>query len=343
MKRIVSGPGDTYNTRGCKSLIALRASHAVDRVSTVEEKDAETSSGLAHADPGYMLRVYAVDDSSELTLADLWAKLWSGRWWIIAITLGLGFAAAAFSYTQEPVYRASVTLAPVVEDRSSLGIASLAGQLTGIPDLSGLSLGGGDTTDEAIATLLSRTFTVDFIQQNALMPVLFADIWDAQSQTWNVETPAETPTTWAAYERFRSIRNVTQDFETGMITLTVDWTDPQLAATWANGLVGGINDSLRGQAIRQSNDSINYLKNVLDDTRELELRTAIFGLIEVEMKKSMVATVKDQYAFKMIDPAVPPEKRYSPNRFLYLSIGLAVGLIIGVVVALARNSFRISV
>lgn len=287
-----------------------------------------------------MFRVYALDDQSELKLADIVATIWGGRWWIAGLTLGLGLASVALSFVQDPVYRASVIMAPVVEERSAGGLASLAGQLTGLAGMTGLNLSGEDNTDEAIATLTSRAFTVRFIEEHELMPVLYADLWDPQTQSWKTEEGSEPPSASSAYTRFNnSIRAVAQDVQTGLVTLTVDWTDPLLAAEWANRLVADVNDALRRQAIQQSKNSIDYLKRELDQTREIELRNAVFGLIEVEMKKSMVATVKSEYAFKVIDPAVVPEKRYSPNRFLYLVLGSAIGLFIGLLVTFGRSSF----
>ena len=60
-------------------------------------------------------------------------------------------------------------------------------------------------------------------------------------QTWQVQS-GEAPTMEDAYRLFDSIRNVDEDIQTGLVTVTVDWSDPKLAAEWANGLVQDVNE-----------------------------------------------------------------------------------------------------
>src|SRR3546814_17432411 len=50
---------------------------------------------------------------------------------------------------------------------------------------------------------------------------------------------------WEAYKVFNGIRQIEIDQQIGLITLSVDWTDPALAAEWANKLVADINRESR--------------------------------------------------------------------------------------------------
>jgi LPS O-antigen subunit length determinant protein (WzzB/FepE family) len=204
--------------------------------------------------------------------------------------------------------------------------------------MAGLSLGSQNSSAESVATLSSRAFTQKFIERHQMLPILFADDWDAQRQTWDVDDPAEIPTLWTAYNRFdKSVRAVAQDATTGLITLTIDWTDAKLASEWANALVEEVNETLRRTAMEQSGRNIDFLTKELQATGAVELRTALFGLMEVEMKKKMVASVTTEYAFKSVDPAIVPERPYWPNRLLFAALGLFSGLMIGVVVAFVRR------
>jgi len=49
------------------------------------------------------------------------------------------------------------------------------------------------------------------------------------------------------------------DPKTGLVTLSITWNDPNIAAKWANGLVRMANDYLRDQAIEESERNIAYL------------------------------------------------------------------------------------
>ena len=54
----------------------------------------------------------------------------------------------------------------------------------------------------------------------------------------------------------------------------------------------------------------------------------------------MLAHVKTEYAFAIIDPAVVPEKRVWPNRILLAALGLAAGFALGVLVVFSRRALR---
>ena len=57
-----------------------------------------------------------------------------------------------------------------------------------------MSLGGGGNKDEYLQYLQSNAFTARFIEDEKLLPVLFADRWDAENDRWKVDDPADVPT-----------------------------------------------------------------------------------------------------------------------------------------------------
>ena len=288
---------------------------------------------------GYALRLYPIEDTDDIRLVDLWRVIWDGRWWILAVAvLGTVIGVVAASVIT-PVYRAEILMVPANAEGRSGGLAALAGQLGGIAALAGVNLGTDEDTAEHMAILESRAFTEQFIEKHNLMPTLFPDEWDEAKGSWNVADPAETPTLWQGYQLFdQSIRAVSQDAETGLVTLTIDWVDPQVARDWANDLVRDLNEHVRKRAIEQSKRSIGFLRDQLQDTTEVELRAAVFGLMEAEMKNAMLSTVRTEYAFEVIDPAVTPEKKYWPNRTLLTVVGFSAGLLFGVLLAFIRRS-----
>jgi uncharacterized protein involved in exopolysaccharide biosynthesis len=287
----------------------------------------------------YAFRVYPIDDSGELHLSDLWHTLWAGRWWLLGACVLCLVAAVAVTPLITPRFRAQTILAAVTQESGSSGsLAALAGQLGGIAALAGASLGSQNTTAESIATLTSRAFTTEFIQRHDLLPLLFADDWNEATKSWDVDDPSDVPTVWKAYERFdKSVRTVEQDAQTGLITLTIDWTDAQVAALWANEMVSELNEALRHKAAEQSHRNVEYLTEALKETGAVELRTSLFGLMEGEMKKEMLANVAAEYAFKTIDPAVAAERAFWPNRILFAVLGLAFGFFLGLTITFLRH------
>ena len=205
-----------------------------------------------------------------------------------------------------------------------------------------MTLGGsrGDT-EQVLATLSSRNFISSFIADNKLMRLIFADKWDETSKMWKAKTPADIPTPLDASDVFqKSILKVTSDKKTGLVTLAIEWKDPRQAAAWANELVSRINYHEKQAAIKEAEQSIAYLKAQLSKTSVVEMQQVIYQLMEMQTKKIMLANVRDQYAFKVIDPAVAPEKRLKPKRKLIVMVGASLGLLISIMSAFILSAIR---
>ena len=267
----------------------------------------------------------------ELSLIDLWNIVWKRRWpWL---TFGPLFGALGVIYALNAtdVFKAETTLAPNTEEQSRGGLAALAGQFGGLASMAGLSLGGGGSTAHAIATLESRQFLVPFLIQDENLKILFPDDWDDEDKRWIKQSERRAsdnrPTNQEAYDRFvKSSFNVSQDKKSGLVTVSIELENPEIAAKWSNELVAKLNAHLRQQAQEEANKNLAYLNEQLNQTRVLEIKEALYGLIESQTKNAMLANAKNDYAFKVIDPAVTPELKSRPKRALIvLSSGLIGG------------------
>jgi uncharacterized protein involved in exopolysaccharide biosynthesis len=258
---------------------------------------------------------------------------------ILAIYVCLFTAGAgALAFTLTPKYRAEVVVSPA---EGSSGLGELGGQLGGLASLAGINLGGGGSkkSDEALEYLRSRTFTAGFIQRHALMPILFAKQWDSARNQWR--HPDDAPTIAEGVARFsKKVRQITEDKRTGIVTVSIVWRDRVAAAQWANWLIAEADAALRDRAIAEQGRSIEYLKSEAAQTSTVEIGNAISKLMETELKNAMVARTRDAYAFKLLDPAVPPDlkDRDSPNKPLIIVLGAGFGFVIGAIAAAVRQS-----
>lgn len=279
----------------------------------------------------YMPAQMPVEDD-EINLLDYWRILMRYKWLIVLVTVISAAGTIALAFSMTPIYRSEVTLAPAGEDKGSA--SALAGQFGGLASLAGVNLGGGGgKTQEAIATLESRLFTDAFIKEENLMPTLFPDLWDEATKSWNVVDEKTKPTSWKAYKIFSEIRSISEDKKSGMYTLSFEWSDPELATYWANQIVKRINKHQKAAAINEAQQSIAYLTNELKQTSVVEMRQSIFRLIESQTKSIMLANVRDEFAFKIIDPAVVPEDKIKPKKSLMAILGTIVGFMLGVFLA----------
>ncbi len=272
-------------------------------------------------------------EDDEINLMDYWRTLMQFKWMIILITFLSGATAIAVAINMTPIYRAEVLMAPAGDDKNAA--SALSGQFGGLAALAGINIGGGGgEIEQAIATLKSRAFTNEFIQQEKLMPILFEEQWDENSKSWKVEDEDDTPTLWDAYKKFdQDVRSVSSDKKTGMYTLAIEWSDPELAADLANKLVKKINTHQKQAAIIEAQRSIAYLENQLTETSIVEMQQAIYRLIEAQTKNIMLANVRDEFVFKVIDPAVVPEEKIKPKKKLIAVLGVIVGFMLSVFLA----------
>ena len=267
-------------------------------------------------------------------------KIWhliSDRWRLLSGSVLAGLiigVVLAFSIT--PLYRAETVLAPVPDPGQLPGIDALGGQLGGIAGLLGLAGVGQSRTQEYLAALRSHLLTNKFITENKLIPILFEDDYDQETGKWKQGKDEEEPSIEDAYKRFdERVRRINASKQTGLITVAIDWRDPEIASRWANGLIRLANNELREQAIEFGEKSITYLNQELERTNVVEIQQAIYKLIEAQIQNIMIANVREEYAFRVIDPAVIPDvdDRISPNRPLIIVIFLGIGLMFGLLIA----------
>ncbi len=105
------------------------------------------------------------------------------------------------------------------------------------------------------------------------------------------------------------IRRVLQDRKTGLITISVTWNDPQLAARWAERLVHDVNEQLRTRTIARSQANVNYLKSQIAGTDLVALQQPAGKLLELEMQKLMLARSDPQFAFRVVRVPRSPRSR----------------------------------
>lgn len=260
---------------------------------------------------------------------------------IAAIVAIFAVLSVAVALVLPEIFRAETTVLEAGEQGGPTGSSAMLSQFGGLASLAGIDLSGlSGNQGNARAVLHSRTLLSEFIERNDLLPVLFADSWDAEAGRWTVD-PEDAPTVWHGVKLLtEEIRSITEDVTLGVIRVTVDWHDPVIAAEWANGLVALANEMVQQQALQDAERNMEFLNRQIEETNVFELRQVLFGLVENEMKTIMLASVQSEYGFKIVDEAVPPEIRTFPHRALICVLGTVLGGFIALAVVLVRLVLR---
>ena len=274
--------------------------------------------------------------NDEISFRELWDIWWRGKWIIIAITAVFAASSVAYALLATEWYRAEVLLAPA-EERSSQG---LVGQLGGLAALAGVSVGGGGSA-EAIAVLKSREFARAFIEDFDLVSVFFHEEWDATKGVWLGDDPDEWPEVRDAIKYFdEKVLKVSEARDSGLVTLAVEWTDPEIAAGWARELVIRLNERLRERALKEAETNVAFLQTELGQTSVVTLQQSIGRLLESELQKLMLARGNEEFAFRVIDAASPPKERVRPKRALIAVVITMLGAMLAVVGVFLLHALR---
>lgn len=279
--------------------------------------------------------------AGDLDLAQFWQGLLNARVWMLTGAVVVGLLAAAMAVLSLPVYTAEAVLMVAGEEESGglQGLSSLASRV-GL-NMGGLIDGGADRKVEAVATLQSRALTEEFIRQHDLLPVLFASKWNAATKTWKTTDPEKRPTLWNATELFRKrVRAVSEDRRTGLVTLVIRWKDKEAVAQWANELVELANATLRQKAIDRSARNLDYLRSELKRGNTVEVQQSIYNLVEAEINRAMLVRGNEQYAFRVIDPAVVPQESQLARQLKLIVSGVLLGALGGAVLSFLSGAFR---
>lgn len=288
--------------------------------------------------------VYVMPDNSQLgqdddsiDLSRLWNTLWRGKWTILAVTFLFGAGSVAYALTLTHWYRSDVLMAPAGEESVDSGLASQLGSLAGI---AGIKVNAGGNSREALAVLRSRDFNKQFVRDLNLLPVLFADKWDAGAGEW-IGDPDSWPNDSDGARYFSGeLRSIAEDRETGLVTVTVEWTDPELAAVWVTEQIRRLNNHMRERALEKAEANLAYLETQLLANNVLSLNQALGRLLEREQQKIMLARGNTEFAFRIIDSAEVAETPFRPRRKLMVIVATVFGGFVGVLLVMVGGFVR---
>lgn len=284
---------------------------------------------------------------NEINIHQILELLWNGKYVVIFTTVFTVALAVGISIYLPNVYRTEVLLFPVDDENSTNTNGLQLGQLGSLASLAGVDLNqaGSSLKIKGIATLQSRAFITEFLNSHELIVPFMASIpgdrdasvqidpsiYDVESGEWirKVSPPMQIiPSDWEVYDEFSKILNVDEDDETGLITVSLEWYDPNQIRIWLDWLIEDVNERMKIQDLNEAERAIDYLEGQLERTQLVEMRNMFFNLIQQQTQTIMLADVRDGYVFQIIDPPVVPQEHSSPNRAVIILLGFILGVVL---------------
>lgn len=286
----------------------------------------------------------------EIDFKGLFIYLWKSKFIVLAISLIFALIGVVYSLSLDNIYRSEALLAPAESNQPNSPLISQFGAAAGLVGFN-IPNASGDVVATAIATLQSRDFIRRFIDSHRLKPALLAGYYDGESGTlqidpsiYDVETNAwvnEVPSDQDAYRVFSRILSVTENRTNGLITVAIEWIDPSQARDWVAWLIEDINALIKQQDLSEAIESLEYLQKQLESTQLVEMQRAFYQLIESQTRTVMLADVREDYVFKVIDSPVAPQERLSPNRTLISLVAFSLGAFFSIIGLLLVRSTKL--
>ena len=304
------------------------------------------------------------ENEDEIDLLELARTIWKGKKLIIWIAVIVTLATAAYSLSLTNIYTAQAVLKPVSSKDGGGRISSLASQFGGLANMAGIGMPSASSAAELVSLLKSNVLKKNMIEKYNLLPVLFPKQWDEEKKAWKKTSggfslnplalisklrPTDpsapkkdpgAPDMWDGIRALDGYVSINYNLKEDVITITVNYHDPEMAASIANDFIISLNDYMSSEAKRIANINKEYLEKQLRETNDSFIQQKIYNLIADKIEITMMAEVKEDFAFKILDPPMAPDQKSKPKRAQMVVIAFVVSLFLGVFVVLFREYLK---
>jgi len=254
------------------------------------------------------------------------------------------------------MYKAEAVIMPVTtKDSGGSGIgAALMQQLSGMP---GFGIPGSASSAEVVGLLKSNVLREKMVQKYNLLPILFYEDWDEQKKDWKRDSGISlnplyyvsllakalappppgarkkepgVPDMWDALRLLDDLVDVNFNMKESTITISVSFHDPDMAAKLVDYFLITLNDYMSSEAKRVANTNRKYLEDQLGASSDPFIKQKTYNLIAQQIETAMMAEVKENFAFKVIDPPLAPDKKFKPKRAVMVVLSIVVALFLGI-------------
>jgi len=308
---------------------------------------------------------YVEEIEEEINLLDYWLIIWNRKVLIILLVIVSVFATAIRSLFMVNIYKSEAVITSVAQgETGGGGVSALVSRFGGIP---GMAVPGSSSSSEIINLLKSKILREKIIKRYDLLPVFFPEQWDEVKDDWKegdeergftlnpfvfirgfVERATHDapinhgdkekgekkgPTVWDGLRALNSIVSVGSNIKDNTITVSIEFYDPEMAAKMVDYFLVALLDHMTSEAKRAAMINKKYLDEQLARTSDPLIRQKVYNLIAQQIEAAMMSEVKENFAFKIIDPPRVPDRRIKPGRTRMVMLSFVVSLFMGIFLA----------
>jgi uncharacterized protein involved in exopolysaccharide biosynthesis len=229
------------------------------------------------------------------------------------LIIAVAFAAVVLSvsyneFLATQLYQAQAVITPVPPDQDMSQIGG------GLEDMLGGGGGGlasmlmGTSDNELvsqrdIAILNSFDFTNNLVKRYQLATLLFAGEGGDPSQA----------TPWRIYKRINDRFQADYDYKSGNVQLSFINSSRERARQVLAWYLEALRERLRSQEVQSAAIAAKSIEDEIAHTSDSLLQNELYELLARQIQREKLSQVEADFAFKVIEPPVVPDARYSPH------------------------------
>lgn len=303
-------------------------------------------------------RVVRADDVIDLRY--LFRSWWKGSWFIILAALA-GLAIGLWEMKKfQPMYTAVMLVSPAggPEGGSSRDISGLQSFAAAFGIGSGSAAGGATSSFDRLIVLLGSVTLAERLQErHSFLQTVYRGAWNPSTQDWNRPSGTRFERMEALREYFKlptwkppsisslasfigsTVRVVTLQAN-GFRQVSVAHEDPEFAEYLLRTAYYEADELLREIDQESTRVQKQYLENKIANSKIIEIRTGLVGLLMQQENKAMLLQSDAPYAAYIIQPISVSNRPTAPNPRMYVGVGVVVGAFIGLLVVSFISMFR---
>ena len=285
----------------------------------------------------------------EIDIKSLFKTILINKHLIIAFTVSFAIIALVYSLTLSNIYQSTALLSPVGDESTSSQSLNNIGGLASLAGINISSSSGGNST-KAITKITTLSFFEENILPNIFLPDLMAvrnwdedsnsviysgSIYNSQTGKWN-----DIPHPQQSYKAFKNKLQVTEDFDTKFLTISIKHESPYIAKEWTELVVNQINDYFRAKDKREAESAMKFLNSQMAFTSYTEIKQVVAQILKQKMQQLTLIEANEFYVFSYLDQPAVARKKIGPSRTSICILGTLLGFMLGVLIVLVRGYFK---
>jgi uncharacterized protein involved in exopolysaccharide biosynthesis len=263
-------------------------------------------------------------------------------------------------YVMPEIYKSTAVIRPA--EGGSGGLAGKLGALSSMLPIPIDLPGGGEDKANVENFLKSRTLKERLIKKFDLLPRLYPDDWDADTDKWTIEDPAKIPTIVSALQEdaLKKIFNVSTDKKSGLITIAWSDEEPAFAKSMLDRVVKELRyyldneyesdakrerEFVEGRLAIASRDLEHWERQVpsrgltLDKiARERLAAQTVYTELRKQLEIARITEAKEITSFRVLDQPFVPVKRDKPKRAQICALTLVASGFLAVFLIFAQHA-----